>query len=218
MISAPSSESEFGAQFHGAVAISDAAGAGTLVSCTSDTSKGRRRQAHVGIAEVWSVSHAKCFSSELKAHPLSYREVAENCGIEIEEPRAGELIAPHIAEHAIGNDRAVRIRVCACRLTERGSIEPEVGVDTPKHVERRNLNGILRRSRCIEVISVCSEVKRRTAHSGEHASHTPSAQNPTCRARIEEVLVLSKRQLVQVTLDKRMSPTAACFRIVALKV
>ena len=167
-------EGEPCAQFHNAIAVSDIA---TLIVGARDASKGRGGQAYAGIAEVWSVGHAKCFSSELESHPLPNREIAEDSSIEIKESRAGELVAPHVAQYAIGDDWAIwGLWVQGWgRLTKGRRIEPKVGVDAPQHVERRDLNRILRRSRCIEVISVCGEVKRGTAHPGQDAGHTPSA-------------------------------------------
>src|SRR5919108_6104256 len=121
-------ESKFGAQFHGAIAVPDAAAAGTLVSCTGDASKGRGGQAHTGIAEVRSVGYAEGLGSKFESHSFPYGEVAEYSCIEIEESRAGELITPHVAEHTVANNGAVWIRVCASRLAKRRSIEPQVGV------------------------------------------------------------------------------------------
>ena len=89
---------------------------------------------------MWSVGHAKGFGSEFESHSFPYGEVAEYSCIEVEESGASELVTPHVAEHAVSNDRAVRVRVCAGRLAEGRRIEPQVGVDAAQHVERGDLN------------------------------------------------------------------------------
>src|SRR5689334_14838931 len=84
-------------------------------------------------------------------------------------------------------------------------------------MKRSYLDGILRRSRSIQSI-VRGEVEWCAAHSRKNGADSPSAQDPTCRARIEELLVLSKGKLVHIALDKRVSTVAACDRVVSLEV
>ena len=62
------------------------------------------------------------------------------------------------------------------QLTRWGDLDQVMrGLDAAQHVERGDLNGILRRSRRIEIVSVCGEVQRSAAHPGEDAGHTPAA-------------------------------------------
>src|SRR5438270_9324977 len=178
-VSAHDLEGELRAQFHRAVSIAD-----SLIvygSSARNLSESSRGQARVRVIKVGRVGDAESLSPKLEAHPLAYRNIAEDSGIQVEEARSAEYIPLHVAKRAVRNYRAVCICVCTSRLTERRSVEPRSGVDSPEHAEWRNLNRILCRSRRIEVISVCSEVQRSTAHAGQNAAHSPAPQNPTRR-------------------------------------
>src|SRR5437762_7570225 len=88
------------AQFHHAISVTDIT---TLVTGTGDAPEVGGGQAHSRIAEVRRVGHAKRLRTELEPHFFPYWESAEHCGIEVEEPGAGELVTSHVSQHPVSS-------------------------------------------------------------------------------------------------------------------